>query len=77
MHQEGLIIPAKAREGLRAWHSISKLAGADVTHGAAGAIARALGLTEQEEEEEKYQVPLNAFPKSGICGSGVRDDIHG
>ena len=53
LHQEGLIIPAKAREGLRAWRSISKLAGADVTHGAAGTIARALGLTEQEEEKEE------------------------
>lgn len=55
MHQDGLIDPAKAKKGLRAWGSISKLACADVTHGAAGSIARALGLAEEEEEkEEKY-----------------------
>ena len=36
MHKEGLIFPAKAREGLRAWRSLSKLAGADVTDGVAG-----------------------------------------
>jgi hypothetical protein len=53
MAQDGLITPAKAKEGLRAWHSISKLAGADVTHGAAGSIARALGLAEEEEGKEE------------------------
>jgi len=55
MHQEGLIVPAKAREGLRAWRSLSKLAGADVTHGAAGVIARALGVTEEQEEEQEQE----------------------
>ena len=53
MHQEGLITPAKAKEGLHTWRSISKLAGADVTHGAAGSIARVLGLAEGEEEKEE------------------------
>ena len=52
MAQDGLITPAKAKEGLRAWHSISKLAGADVTHGAAGSIARALGLAKEEKKKD-------------------------
>ena len=52
MHQNGLITPAKAKEGLHAWRSISKLAGADVTHGAAGSVARALGLAEEENKKD-------------------------
>ena len=70
MHQDGLIIPAKAREALRAWRSLSKLAGADVTHGAAGTILRALGMTEeqqQQEEEEEGDKGREGFGKQELA----------
>jgi hypothetical protein len=68
MAQDGLISPAKAKEGLRAWHSISKLAGADVTHGAARVIADALGLPEEEDnEEEESGEGWEAMGKQGLA----------
>lgn len=51
MCQDGLIVSAKAKESLRAWRSISKLVGADVTHGAAQTIAHALRVVEIKGEE--------------------------